>query len=263
MMTKDYATRFAGIQRLYGDAGYQLLSKLHVCVIGIGGVGSWAVEALARSGIGQITMIDYDEVAVSNVNRQLHTLDSTVGEKKAAVMAERVKQINPQCQVNVIDDFINMDNLADYLDRGYDYVIDAIDSIKFKAAIIYHCKRNKIPVVTTGGAGGLNDPTMIKVADLAKTYNDPLAAKVRSKLREAYNYSRNAKRSFGVECVFSSQQPLYPKEDGSVSHEKPGIHGVSLDCRFGYGAITFVTASFGFVAASRVINKLIKKHAGK
>lgn len=263
MNTKDYDTRFSGIQRLYGDHGYQLLGRLHVCVIGIGGVGSWAVEALARSGIGEITMIDYDEVALSNTNRQLHTLTSTVTEKKATVMAQRVEEINPDCKVHVIDDFINMDNLADYLDRGYDYVIDAIDSIKFKAAIIYHCKRNKIPVVTTGGAGGLSDPTMIKVADLAKTYNDPLAAKVRSKLRESYNYTRNTRKNFGVECVFSSQQPVYPKEDGTVSHEKPGIHGVSLDCRFGYGAITFVTATFGFVAVSRVLHKLIKKHAVK
>lgn len=263
MGSKDYDIRFAGIQRLYGDAGYQLLGSFHICVIGIGGVGSWAVEALARSGIGQITMIDYDEVALSNINRQLHTLTSTVDEKKAAIMAERIKQINPGCKVNIIDDFINMDNLSDYLGRGYDYVIDAIDSIKFKAAIIYYCKRNKIPVVTTGGAGGLTDPTMIKVSDLTKTYNDPLAAKVRSKLRESYNYSRNTKRNFGIECVFSSQQPVYPKEDGTVSHEKPGIHGVSLDCRFGYGAITFVTATFGFVAASRTIQKLLKKHSAK
>ena len=263
MNKQDYDTRFAGIQRLYGDTGYQLLGQLHICVIGIGGVGSWAVESLARSGIGQITMIDYDEVALSNTNRQLHTLTSTVDEKKAAVMAQRIVEINPDCKVNIIDDFINMENLADYLDRDYDYVIDAIDSIKFKAAIIYHCKRNKIPVVTTGGAGGLTDPTMIKVADLAKTYNDALAAKVRSKLRESYNYTRNTKKNFGVECVFSSQQPVYPKEDGTVSHEKPGIHGVSLDCRFGYGAITHMTATFGFVAVSRVIQKLLKKHAAK
>ncbi|MGD8483479.1 MAG: ThiF family adenylyltransferase, partial [Thioalkalispiraceae bacterium] len=207
-----------------------------------------------------ITMIDYDVVALSNTNRQLHTLDSTVGEKKTTVMAQRIEQINPQCQVNIIDDFINMANLAAYLDRGYDYVIDAIDSIKFKAAIIYHCKRNKIPVVTTGGAGGLSDPTMIKIADLSKTYNDPLAAKVRAKLRESYNYTRNSKRNFGVECVFSSQQPVYPRADGTVSHQKPGIHGVSLDCRLGYGAITVITATFGFVAVSRVIQRSLKKH---
>lgn len=261
MNTEDYDTRFSGIQRLYGDHAYQLLGSFHICVVGIGGVGSWAVEALARSGIGEITMIDYDEVALSNTNRQLHTLTSTVTDKKAAVMAQRIEEINPDCKVHIIDDFINMDNLSDYLDRGYDYVIDAIDSIKFKAAIIYYCKRNKIPVVTTGGAGGLTDPTMIKVSDLAKTYNDPLAAKVRSKLRESYNYTRNTKKNFGVECVFSSQQPVYPKEDGTVSHEKPGIHGVSLDCRFGYGAITHMTATFGFIAVSRAIQKLIKKHS--
>ncbi|MCW9025064.1 MAG: ThiF family adenylyltransferase, partial [Gammaproteobacteria bacterium] len=151
-------------------------------------------------------------------------------------------------------------NYEDILSQDYDYVIDAIDSIKFKALMIYYCKRNKIPIVTTGGAGGLTDPAMIKVADLSKTYNDPLAAKVRSQLRSQYNFSRNSKRSFGIECVFSSQQPVYPKEDGTVSHEKPGVHGISLDCRFGYGASSLVTASFGFMAASRAINKAISKY---
>lgn len=146
-----------------------------------------------------------------------------------------------------------------YLEGGYDYVVDALDSIKFKSNMIAYCKRNKISIIATGGAGGLTDPSMIHVADLSKTFNDPLAAKVRSRLRGEFNFSRNPKRSFGVECIFSSQQQVYPKDDGSVSHEKPGIHGVSLDCRFGYGSATFVTASFGFMAASRVINKTLKK----
>jgi len=125
--------------------------------------------------------------------------------------------------------------------------------------MIYFCKRNKIPIITTGGAGGLTDPTMIQIKDLSRTYNDALAARVRKQLRDDYNFSKNAKRYFGIECVFSSQQPVYPKEDGSVSHEKPGIHGVNLDCSFGYGASVNVTATFGFVAASRVIQKIIKK----
>ena len=153
----------------------------------------------------------------------------------------------------------NLDELLS-VDQGYDYVVDAIDSIKFKSAMIYHCRRNKIPIITTGGAGGLTDPLAIKVSDLSQTYNDPLAAKVRSRLRNDHNFPRNTKRSFRVECVFSSQQPLYPKADGTVSHKKPGIHGISLDCSMGYGSATTVTATFGNVASSRVINKTLEKH---
>ena len=255
----EYEQRFEGLQRLYGARAYGFLKQLHIAVIGIGGVGSWAVEALARSGIGEISLVDYDEIAPSNTNRQLHTLTTTIGEKKITVMAERILQINPDCKVNAIDDFMNMENHVEILSQGYDCVIDAIDSIKFKAAMIYYCRRNKIPIIATGGAGGLSDPSMIKVADLARTYNDPLAAKVRSRLRESYGFSRNSKRTFGIECVFSSQQQVYPKEDGSVSHDKPGVHGVSLDCRFGYGTSSCITASFGFFAAARAIDKVLKK----
>lgn len=250
---------FAGIERLYGKEAYALIKNMHVCVVGIGGVGSWVVEALARSAVGEITLIDFDTIETSNINRQIHALSNTIDEKKCSSMQERVKQINPSCKVNVIDDFITLENMSDYLERDYDYVVDAIDSIKFKAGLIYYCKRNKIPVITTGGAGGLTDPSVIQVADLSKTYNDALAAKVRSTLRDQYNFTKNTKRSFRVDCVFSSQQQLYPKEDGTVSHGKPGIHGVSLDCRFGYGAASFVTGTFGFIAAAH----LIKKHLNK
>jgi tRNA A37 threonylcarbamoyladenosine dehydratase len=259
---KDYQQRFGGIQRLYGKHEAEIIRQLHVCVVGLGGVGSWAVEALARSGIGQLTLIDYDTVSKSNINRQLPALDNTVGQKKFEVLAQRIAGINPHCECHTVDDFLTVANLADYLspEREYDYVIDAIDSIKFKAAMIYHCRRNKIPIVTTGGAGGLTDPTMIHVQDLSRTYNDPLAAKVRATLRSDYGLPRNPKRSFRVECVFSSQQPVYPKPDGSVSHAKPGIHGISLDCTLGYGSATFVTAGFGHAAVSRVIHKSLKKH---
>ncbi len=250
---------FAGIARLYGREAYALIKNMHVCVIGIGGVGSWVVEALARSAVGQITLIDFDTIAQSNMNRQIHTLSNTIDKKKCSAMQERVKNINPDCVVNVIDDFITMDNMSDLLSRDYDYVVDAIDSIKFKAGLIYYCKRNKIPMITTGGAGGLTDPSAIKVVDLTKTYNDALAAKVRSTLRDQYNFTKNPKRRFAIDCVFSGQQQLYPKEDGTVSHEKPGIHGVSLDCRFGYGAASFVTGTFGFIAAAHIIRKFINK----
>lgn len=265
MTTSDYQQRFGSIERLYGAAAIDVIKNMHVCVVGLGGVGSWAAEALARTGIGKLTIIDFDDIQLSNVNRQLHTLTETVGEKKFKVIADRIQQINPHCDCQTIDDFLTLNTLDQYLalSRGYDYVIDAIDSIKFKSAMINHCKRNKIPLITTGGAGGLSDPTMIKVTDISRTYNDPLAAKVRSQLRREYGFPTKAKRNFGIECVFSTQQPVYPKEDGTVSHKKPGIHGVSLDCRFGYGSVTYVTAAFGLVAASRAINKMIKnKHTG-
>jgi tRNA A37 threonylcarbamoyladenosine dehydratase len=259
MTTRDYDTRFAGIKRLYGTAAFTLFRELHICVVGIGGVGSWAAEALARSGIGRITLIDYDEICLSNTNRQIHTLSDTVGRKKIEVMAERIRLINPDSEVICIDDFLTQENYQTLLSAGYDAVIDAIDSIKFKAMMIHYCKRQKLPVIVTGGAGGLTDPSAIKVADLSRSYNDPLLSRVRRRLREEYGFSRNTKRSFGIECVFSSQQPLYPKADGTVCHAKPGIHGISLDCNLGYGASTVVTASFGFVAVSRAIAKVLKK----
>ncbi len=251
--------RFAGLCRLYGERAFALLPQLHFAVIGIGGVGSWAVEALARSAVGRLTLVDYDTIEAGNVNRQIHALTETLGRKKTSVMAERVAQINPAAEVSVIDDYLNMDNLEAILGRGYDYVIDAIDSIKFKAALIHHCRRNRIPVITTGGAGGLTDPARVQVADLSRTHHDPLASKVRARLRDRYGFTRNPRRSFGVECVFSSQQPLYPTPDGGVSHHKPGIHGVSLDCRFGYGTAVAVTATFGFTAAGRALEKCLKK----
>lgn len=259
----DYAVRFGGLARLYGTEALAHLRAMHVCVIGLGGVGSWAVEALARSGVGRLTLIDWDTVCASNINRQLPALSDTVGRKKVALLAERAAAIHPGGQVDAVDDFLTLETLPDYLSvkRGYDYVIDAIDSIKFKAAMIYHCRRNKIPIITVGGAGGMTDPTQVQVRDLSRTDNDPLAAKVRTKLRRDHNFPRNPKRYFGVECVFSAEQKRYPRADGSVGLEKPGIHGLSLDCSLGYGAASFVTATFGFVAASRVINKTLAKKA--
>lgn len=259
----DYNNRFGGIARLYGQRGFEIIRDSHFCVIGIGGVGSWAAESLARSGVGQITLIDHDDIAESNINRQIHSLSSTITQSKVEAMAERILQINPDCKVNIIDDFITETNCQKYLQNNYDYVIDAIDSIKFKCAIIYYCKRNKIPVITTGGAGGLTDPTKIEVTDLAKTWNDPLAANVRSQLRYQYGYSRNVKRNFGIKCVYSTEQQRYPNDDGSVDYAKPGVKGVRLDCAMGFGSATQVTATFGFVAAAKAIEALLKKKLSK
>lgn len=257
----NYATRFAGIQRLYGNSAAEHIKNFHICIVGLGGVGSWAVESLARSGVGQLSLIDYDTVSEGNINRQLPALSSTMSEKKHEVLLRRIMDINPDCKVHIIDDFLTQKNIDDYLhvERAYSYVIDAIDSIKFKASMIYHCRRNKIPIITTGGAGGLTDPTAISVCDLSRTYNDPLAANVRSRLRSEYGFTRNTKRRFGIECVFSSQQAVYPKADGTVSTQKPGIHGISLDCSLGYGSAAFVTASFANVATFRVIEKSLQR----
>lgn len=257
--SSDYKTRFSGIERLYGKNRAALLPGLHICVIGIGGVGSWAVEALARSGIGTITLIDHDDIALSNINRQIHTLDSTLGQSKVLAMQERVLQINPDCQCYAIDDLVTEHNLSKFIRPGYDFVIDAIDSVKHKSALIYYCKRNKIPIITTGGAGGLLDPTRIEITDLSKTYNDPLAAKVRSQLRYHYNFSRNSKRRFGIDCVYSTEQQMYPQSDGSIGQQKPAIKGVTLDCNFGYGSSACVTSVFGFTAAARAIEKALQK----
>ncbi len=255
-----FEQRFGGIARLYGKPALPYLRERKVCVVGIGGVGSWVAEALARSAIGNITLIDLDEVCVTNTNRQIHALASSVGQSKVEVMAARIKQINPDCQVDPVMDFVTDKNVAEYLNRGFHYVVDATDSVKAKAAMIYFCKRNKIPVITIGGAGGQIDPTQITVGDLAKTKQDPLAAKLRNFLRRHYGFSSNPKRRFGIECVYSTEQLRYPDPDGGVCfHKQLNDGAVKLDCAGGFGAAATVTASFGFFAASRVVNKLVTK----
>ena len=254
----DYEEKFGTLTRVYGEETCDALRDAHVCVIGIGGVGSWAVESLVRSGIGEITLVDGDAIARSNMNRQVHTLESSIGQYKVSAMQARIADINQDCRCHTIDQNINDDNLRDIIERGYDCVIDAIDSIKYKAAIVYCCKRNKIPVVMTGGAGGLTDPTKIEVADLTRTWNDPLAATVRSRLRHKYGYTRNTRRSFGIPCVFSSEQQRYPDANGRPGFCKPGVAGLTLDCSYGYGSVVSVTACFGFVAAAKAVELVSK-----
>ncbi len=248
---------FGSLARVYGKNSMQALQQAHVCVVGIGGVGSWAAESLARTGVGRITLIDGDDIARSNINRQCHTLESTLGQMKAAIMKQRILDINPVCECTAIESYIDEKNLFDLIDPGFSCVIDAIDRIKYKAALIYYCKRNKIPVVTTGGAGGLTDPSQIQIADLSRTWNDPLAASVRLCLRQQHNFTRNLKRSFGVPCVFSTQQQRYPDAEGNVGYKKPGVAGLSLDCGFGYGSVVAVTATFGFNAAAKAVERVI------
>ncbi|TGC87991.1 tRNA cyclic N6-threonylcarbamoyladenosine(37) synthase TcdA, partial [Salmonella enterica subsp. enterica serovar Wilhelmsburg] len=205
VISDAWRQRFGGTARLYGEKALQRFAEAHICVVGIGGVGSWAAEALARTGIGAITLIDMDDVCVTNTNRQIHALRDNVGLAKAEVMAERIRQINPECRVTVIDDFITPDNVAGYMNAGFTYVIDAIDSVRPKAALIAYCRRYKVPLVTTGGAGGQIDPTQIQVADLAKTIQDPLAAKLRERLNHNFGVVKNSLGRLGVAWVYCTE----------------------------------------------------------
>ncbi|CAI8341702.1 MAG: tRNA cyclic N6-threonylcarbamoyladenosine(37) synthase TcdA [Gammaproteobacteria bacterium] len=252
---------FDGVERLYGADSYKAIRKAHICVVGIGGVGTWVAEALARSGVGQITLIDMDDVAASNINRQLVALLSTVDQVKIEVMADRIKDINPSCQVNLIEEFVGENNLEACLNRDYDYVIDACDSIKAKAMMVSWCKHRRVPIITIGGAGGQRDPSKVKIVDLAMTKVDPLAAKLRSVLRSQYGFSKNLKSRFRIECVCSSEQLHYPQPDGSVDWAKSAnVAGAKMDCSRGFGAVSFVTGTFAFIAVARVLDKIVAKH---
>ncbi len=256
----DHALRFGGIRRLYGSRAFERFRTAHVVVVGVGGVGSWTVEALARSGIGRLTLIDLDDVCVSNVNRQLHALDGQIGRPKVEVLAERCRAIQPGIEVVADAAFVTPANLAERIPEGVDYVVDAIDSVTAKAALIAWCRRRKLPIVVAGAAGGQTDPTRIQVADLTRTEHDPLLAKVRARLRRDYGFSRNPKRRFAVECVYSDEQLVYPGADGEVCLQKPASgESTRLDCASGFGAASFVTGSFGFVAASRVLARLARQ----
>jgi tRNA A37 threonylcarbamoyladenosine dehydratase len=248
----DIERRFGGIARLYGAPALARFRAAHVCVVGVGGVGSWVAEALARSAIGHITMIDLDNVAESNVNRQIHALTETIGQAKVTALAERIAQINPFCRVTQIEDFITPDNLDELVGlRRYDYVIDAIDNARAKTALIVYCRANAIPLITIGGAGGQVDPTKIEVRDLSRTEQEPLLAKVRKRLRKEHGYPRGTKNKFGVDAVFSTE-PLRQPDTGVAQ----GVTG--LNCA-GFGSAMVVTASFGLVAAAQVLRRLAEK----
>ena len=254
----DDSRRFGGIARLYGDAGRARLAAAHVCVVGIGGVGSWAVEALARTGVGRLTLIDLDHVAESNINRQIHAADATLGQAKVEAMRERIAGYNPACRVAVVDDFVTVDNAAQLLAGGFDYVVDAIDAVRVKVAMIAVARERGLPLVTCGAAGGQIDPTQIRVDDLARTLQDPLLAKVRGQLRKAHGFTRDPKKKFGVEAVFSTEPLRYPAPEAAcdVAAGAAGAPGpAGLNCA-GFGSVVTVTACVGMFAAARVINGL-------
>lgn len=250
----DFARRFGGIARLYGERALEAFRAAHVCVIGVGGVGSWVVEALARSAIGQLTLIDLDNVAESNINRQIQALSSTVGLPKIEALQRRVAEINPFCEVNLVEDFIDPDNLDTMIgvDR-YDYVIDAIDSVKPKAALIAYCSEHGIPLVTVGGAGGQLDPTKVEIRDLARTEQEPLLKKVRKILRARYGFAKGEKNKYHIDAVFSMEPLRYPEAGEACEVDANSVTG--LNCA-GFGSSMVVTATFGMVAAGHVLRKL-------
>mgnify|MGYP002639605604 FL=1 len=259
MLSDNYLQRFSGLSRIYGLPALTHLHQARFCIVGVGGVGSWAAEAAARSGIGHITLIDHDDIEITNTNRQLHTLQDTLGLSKVETIAARVMNINPECDCVAIDDLVTHANLEKFNFKQFDYVIDAIDHVQQKMALVHYLRRNKVRLVSTGGAGGLTDPTRIEVVDLTRTFNDPLLAKMRANFRQQMGYSRNPKRRYGIDCVYSTQQPLYPAEQGCVSYAKPGTdQQTTLDCNTGLGSFVGVTACFGFTAISHSINKYLK-----
>jgi tRNA A37 threonylcarbamoyladenosine dehydratase len=253
-------SRFGGIDRLYGAGSAARLARAHVAVVGLGGVGSWAAEALARAGIGVLTLIDADEVCVSNVNRQSHALEGEFGRAKVDVVGARLRAINPQLRVQARAQFVTVGNLEELLGAGFDAVIDACDALRVKVAMIAFCRRRKIPIVVSGSAGGRSDPTLITARDLSKTEHDVLLGLVRKKLRDDFGWTRNPKRYFGVQAVFSRENVNYPQPDGSVCKTRSGSDGgaLKLDCAGGLGAAMHVTATFGMVAAARVIERLLQ-----
>ncbi len=248
----DAAFRFAGIVRLYGQEGFERLRKATVCIVGNGGVGSWAVESLARSGIGRLILIDGDTVAETNINRQIQALTSNIGKPKVAVLAERIAQINPDCRVEALQVFIHAGNLSEIIGaRQPDFVIDAIDNVASKTALIVFCKQQGIPLLASGGAGGKTDPTQIEICDLTRTQQEPLLAKVRKRLRNEYGFPRSLKTKFGIDAVYSSEPIQYPiPSEGETLETLPGMNPA------GFGTVMPVTAGFGLAAAAYVLKKL-------
>lgn len=256
----EYFHRFGGVARLYGRRGLARLSKARVAVVGIGGVGSWAVESLVRSGVGRLTLVDLDDICVTNVNRQLHALDGQLGRSKTAVMAERARAIHPGCEITEVAAFFTARTAAEILDAGFDAVLDAIDTTPHKSLLLAECHRRKLLVVTCGGAGGRRDPTRIRVADLAFSGKDPLLGQVRKSLRADHGFPKVPQGSnptaFGIEAVFSDEPPVFVQCDGEVAPERPADGAARLNCTTGLGTAAHVTACFGLIAAGRIVERI-------
>lgn len=259
-MNEQIKERFAGIERLYGRGSLETLQSRRVAVVGMGGVGSWIVEALARSAIGHLTLIDADDICVSNTNRQLPALEGNYGRNKSVAMAERCRAINPAMSVDAVEAFLTPTNMVELLDRDFDLVIDACDSFRVKVETIAWCRRRKLPLLTVGAAGGRTDPTLVRVRDVSRTEHDAMLALIRKKLRSEFNFPKNAKRYFGVPAIYSLENVRYPQADGSVCGIRPDLGAdaaLKLDCGAGLGAATHITGAFAFAAVAKALEMLL------
>jgi tRNA threonylcarbamoyladenosine dehydratase len=246
----DLQRRFGGLERLYGMAGAAAIRAAHMVVVGIGGVGSWAAEALARSGVGELTLVDLDHIAESNINRQIHALAGTLGQAKVQAMAERIAQINPRCRVHGVEEFVEPDNWPRLLPAGVDAVIDACDQVKAKVAMAAWALETKTLFVSVGAAGGKRLAHKVELEDLADATHDPLLAQVRTRLRKLHGAPREG-RKIGVACVFSREAVAPPDASCAID----GVADGSLNCH-GYGSVVSVTATFGQCAAGWMLDRI-------
>ncbi len=258
-MSRDLSERFGGLGRLYGGAALTRLAAAHVCVVGVGGVGSWTVEGLARSGVGALTLVDLDDVCVTNVNRQLPALDGNIGRPKVTALAERVRLINPACRVFEVTEYFTAASAERLLATRFDWLVDAIDGMTAKALLIAECVRRGQPVLTVGGAGGKRDGARIRVGDLGESQGDDLLRLVRKKLRRDHGFARGEGQRYGVPCVYSHERPVYPWADGVCRAEPEPGGNLKLDCASGFGTAVFVTGAFGLAAAGEVVRVLAEE----
>ena len=260
-MDATVSNRFGGIDRLYGMGALTRLAASHVTVVGIGGVGSWAGEALARSGVGKLTLIDADDLCVSNTNRQLPALEGQYGRAKVEAMGERCRAINPRIELEMKAQFLTPSNLDALLGTPVSLVLDACDSFRSKVEMIAYCRRRKQPIITVGSAGGRSDVTQIRVRDLSRTEHDAMLSLIRKKLRGEFNFPKNHDRYFGVPAVYSLENVRYPQADGSVCGLRPQLgkdEALKLDCGAGLGAATHVTGAFAFAAVGKAMELLLR-----
>jgi tRNA A37 threonylcarbamoyladenosine dehydratase len=258
-MTAPPATsldRFGGLARLYGPGALEKLARTHVCVIGLGGVGSWIAEALARSAIGRLTLIDLDDVCITNTNRQLPAMDGEYGRPKIDVLAGRIERINPACQVTRHHAFLTESTAAGLIHPGYTFVVDAVDRMTPKALIIARSRALGLDVITIGGAGGRRDPTRVRTGDLGATSGDMLLKLVRKKLRRAHGWPSGKGHTMGVGAVYSSEPQVYPWSNGDVRDTAEPGSNLHMDCASGFGAASFVTGAFGFAAAAEIVRRV-------
>jgi tRNA A37 threonylcarbamoyladenosine dehydratase len=257
--SSGFTERFGGLARLYGAAALPRLAAARVCVVGVGGVGSWVVEGLARSAIGAITMIDLDDVCITNVNRQLPALEGQIGRPKVQVLAERVLAINPDCRVEAVADFFTEASAERLLAPPCDFIVDAIDRMSQKALLIAGARARSRRVLTVGAAGGRRDGTRVRVGDLGEAGGDELLRQVRRRLRREHGYPAGAERGLtrmGIPAVWSDEEPVYPWTDGTCSAEPEPGGNLRLDCASGFGSAVFVTAAFGLAAAGEIVRQI-------